>query len=76
MENRFYERMQMTAKETLTGALSTKAHGSWSTLSWDQIKALVFRLQMRIAKAERLGRKGRVKALQRLLTTSFSGKNA
>ena len=64
----------MTAKETLTGALSTKADRSWSTLSWDQIKASVFRLQVRIAKAERLGRKGRVKALQRLLTASFSGK--
>ncbi|MBA2651481.1 MAG: group II intron reverse transcriptase/maturase [Tatlockia sp.] len=37
-------------------------------------KALVLRLQIRIAKAEREGRPGKVKALQRLLTTSFYGR--
>ncbi|WP_032112576.1 group II intron reverse transcriptase/maturase [Candidatus Paracaedibacter symbiosus] len=63
----------MTATQS-TGALSAKADKSWSTINWDQIKAFVFRLQVRIAKAERAGRKGKVKALQRLLTTSFYGK--
>ena len=62
----------MTATQS-TGALSAKADASWSTLK-GRIKASVFRLQVRIAKAERLGRKGKVKALQRLLTTSFYGK--
>jgi RNA-directed DNA polymerase len=38
------------------------------------IKLFVLQLQMRIAKAEREGRKGNVKALQRLLTSSFYGK--
>lgn len=69
----FMKDKQMTAIQS-TGALSAKADTSWSTLNWDQIKAFVFRLQMRIAKAERLGQKGKVKALQRLLTTSFYGK--
>ena len=63
----------MTAIQS-TGALSAKADTSWSTLNWNPIKASVFRLQVRIAKAEREGRKGKVKALQRLLTTSFYGK--
>ncbi|WP_010301934.1 group II intron reverse transcriptase/maturase [Candidatus Odyssella thessalonicensis] len=63
----------MTATQS-TGALSTKADKSWSTLNWDPIKASVFRFQVRIAKVEREGRKGKVKALQRLLTTSFYGK--
>lgn len=63
----------MTATQS-TGALSAKADVSWPTLNWNQIKASVFRLQVRIAKAEREGRKGKVKALQRLLTTSFYAK--
>lgn len=63
----------MTATQS-TGALSAKADTSWSTLNWDQIKASVFRLQVRIAKAKREGRKGKVKALQRLLTSSFYAK--
>lgn len=57
-----------------TGALSAQANTLWSTLNWDHIKASVFRLQMRITKAERLGKKSKVKSLQRLLTSSFHGK--
>jgi len=57
-----------------TGALSAKDDKSWSDLNWNKIKSSVLRLQMRIAKAEREGKKGKVKALQRLLTTSFHGK--
>ena len=43
---------------------------------WDQIdcERQVTRLQARIVKASREGRWGKVKALQRLLTCSFSGK--
>jgi RNA-directed DNA polymerase len=63
----------MTAIQS-TGALSAKADKSWSTLKWGMAKASVFRLQVRIAKATREGRKGKVKALQRLLTTSFYAK--
>jgi RNA-directed DNA polymerase len=57
-----------------TGASSTKPKDGWSTYAWPLIQKHVFRLQMRIAKAEREGRKGKVKALQRLLTCSFYAK--
>ncbi|HHF0523304.1 MULTISPECIES: group II intron reverse transcriptase/maturase [Legionella] len=63
----------MTVKQ-LTGASPTERHQSWQELPWSKINAHVFRLQMRIAKAEREGRTGKVKALQRLLTSSFYGK--
>ena len=46
----------------------------WLTLEWPKLKKHVLRLQMRIAKAEREGKRGRVRALQRLLTCSFSAK--
>ena len=56
------------------GASPTIRHSDWDSIPWSQAKAQVLRLQMRIAKAEREGRRGKVKALQRLLTTSFYGK--
>jgi RNA-directed DNA polymerase len=58
---------------TMTGAAS---HGKsdWNQINWDKVRQTVRRLQVRIAKAVKEGRWGRVKALQRLLTTSFSGK--
>jgi len=49
------EETQMTAE--MTGASSTKQQ--WSQLPWEKIKAHVFRLQTRIAKAEREGRKSK-----------------
>ena len=58
----------------ITGASPTVRKHPWQELSWPTIKADVFRLQMRIAKAEREGKKGKVKALQRLLTSSFYAK--
>ena len=67
------EETQMTV-DLSTGASSTKHPSTWKGLPWSKIKAHVFRLQMRIAKAEREGKKGRVKALQRLLTSSFHAK--
>ncbi|MCX7114315.1 MAG: group II intron reverse transcriptase/maturase [Gammaproteobacteria bacterium] len=63
----------MTVKQ-FAGASPTERHRSWQELPWSTINAHVFRLQMRIAKAEREGRIGKVKALQRLLTSSFYGK--
>ena len=59
---------------SITGASSTNREDNWDTLPWPKIKSEVFRLQMRIAKAERDGRKSKTKALQRLLTTSFYAK--
>jgi RNA-directed DNA polymerase len=74
MENRINEEMQMTATSS-TGASSTEPKDIWSTLEWPKFNKLVLRLQMRIAKAEREGRRGKVRALQRLLTHSFAAKS-
>lgn len=68
------EETQMTAIEISAGASSTLTSKTWDNLSWDKIDKQVTRLQMRIAKAERDGKKGRVKALQRILTSSFYAK--
>lgn len=53
---------------------SSPAEQMWNQANWDHIEAEVKRLQMRIAKAVREGRWGKVQALQRLLTRSHSGK--
>jgi len=46
----------------------------WDQLDWNRSQRQVRRLQARIVKATREGRWGKVKALQWLLTHSFSGK--
>ena len=46
----------------------------WPDIDWAQCIRNVRRLQMRIVKATQVGRWNKVKALQRLLTGSFSGK--
>ncbi|WP_354675259.1 group II intron reverse transcriptase/maturase [Cupriavidus alkaliphilus] len=61
------------AKAPGAGAPS-RAVQMWDQANWSQIEAEVKRLQVRIAKATREGRYGKVKALQRLLTRSHSGK--
>jgi RNA-directed DNA polymerase len=61
------------AKATGAGAPSRSAQ-MWDQVNWSHIEADVKRLQVRIAKATREGRWGKVKALQRLLTRSHSGK--
>ncbi len=47
---------------------------SWDSLPWTRCRHNVKRLQARIVKATEEGRWGKVKALQWLLTHSFSGK--
>ena len=55
--------------------LGAPSSGSlWDRIDWDLITRHVRRLQMRIAKATRERRWGKVKALQRLLTHSFYAK--
>ncbi|MFL9998838.1 reverse transcriptase N-terminal domain-containing protein [Paraburkholderia sediminicola] len=61
------------AKVTGAGASSRTAQ-MWDRANWSDIEADVKRLQVRIAKATREGRWGKVQALQRLLTRSHSGK--
>ncbi len=47
---------------------------AWHQINWRQAERTVRRLQTRIAQATQAGRWGKVKALQRLLTHSLSGK--
>lgn len=47
---------------------------NWNAIDWPKAQRNVRQLQVRIAKAEREGRPGKVRALQRILTHSFSGR--
>ena len=49
-------------------------HQAWDKIPWGECSRRVRRLQERIVKATQAGRWGKVKALQWLLTHSFSGK--
>jgi RNA-directed DNA polymerase len=55
------------------GAVSSEAK-EWYAIDWPTIERNVRRLQVRIAQATKEGRWGKVRALQRLLTHSYSGK--
>jgi len=67
------ETKQMSAVEIPAGAVSNVTM-NWHDIEWDEVHRNVRRLQARIVKATQEGRWGKVKALQRLLTRSFSGK--
>ena len=62
----------MTAN-TFAGAASHN-EVNWRTIDWSAVHRNVRRLQARIVKATQEGKWGKVKALQHLLTHSFSGK--
>ncbi len=49
-------------------------YAQWLSIDWKAIKQHVLKLQMRIAKATREGKQGKVKALQWILTHSKSAK--
>src|SRR3989440_1937194 len=63
----------MTAEQNTAGA---SFHGvtDWHDIDWKSVSHTVRRLQARIVQATKEKRWGKVKALQRLLTHSFSGK--
>ncbi|QIL78321.1 group II intron reverse transcriptase/maturase [Hymenobacter sp. HDW8] len=64
----------MTEEQTSsTGAVSGVV-ADWHALDWQHVNHHVRRLQARIVKATQAGRWGKVNALQRLLTRSFSAK--
>lgn len=63
----------MAAVATQAGAVSHDDK-DWHAINWRSANVNVRRLQVRIVKATQEKRWGRVKALQRLLTHSFSGK--
>jgi len=62
----------MTAKALQAGAVSRVT--DWHAIQWQPINSNVRRLQARIVKATQESRWNKVKALQYLLTHSFSGK--
>ena len=80
LEQSLYEGKQMTASSTTARTVEVGAgapsHSEriWLQAEWHRIQAEVRRLQVRIAKATQESRWGKVKALQRLLTRSHSGK--
>jgi RNA-directed DNA polymerase len=55
------------------GAISSEA-AEWFAIDWPSVYRNVRRLQVRIVKAMKANRWNKVKALQRLLTHSYSGK--
>lgn len=59
---------------TVNVCASSYGSVQWSDIDWAECTRNVRRLQMRIVKAMQVGRWNKVKALQRLLTSSFSGK--
>src|SRR3954453_5406408 len=63
---------QMNAEHAACASSATVEH--WDQVNWNQCERQVARLQARIVKASRESRWSKVKALQRLLTCSFSGK--
>ncbi|HZG47787.1 MAG TPA: group II intron reverse transcriptase/maturase [Allosphingosinicella sp.] len=63
----------MAAEKKPAGAVSHTLD-DWHDLDWRAVNENVRRLQARIVKATKEGRWNKVKALQRLLTHSFSGK--
>jgi RNA-directed DNA polymerase len=64
---------EATTANSSTGASSPTGDG-WHDINWRKVHQNVRRLQARIVKATQEKRWGKVKALQRLLTRSFSGK--
>lgn len=64
------EGKQMNAK----ACAPSNAPKSWDSIDWKAATAYVKKLQMRIAKAQKEGRHGRVQSLQWLLTRSFYAK--
>jgi RNA-directed DNA polymerase len=67
-----HEAKQMTTAQAV-GAVSREA-AEWYATDWQTINHNVRRLQVRIVQATKESRWGRVRALQRLLTHSHSGK--
>lgn len=64
----------MTALNNLMTGASPAYGSSWRQTDWQRAEAEVRRLQMRIAKAVQLGKWGKAKALQWLLTHSHYAK--
>ena len=68
-----HRRQSRLTMATAIGAVSSEA-AEWYATDWQAIQRNVRRLQVRIAQATKVGRWGKVRALQHLLTHSYSGK--
>jgi RNA-directed DNA polymerase len=66
--------MQMTVSEVPDADAALASEDGWHSIDWAKCHLEVRKLQVRIAKATREGRWRKVKALQWLLTHSFSAK--
>jgi RNA-directed DNA polymerase len=66
------EEKQMNVEQSMCAAFSPAER--WERIDWSRCEHKVRRLQERIVKATQEGRQGKVKALQWLLTHSFSGR--
>src|SRR3546814_1556961 len=66
--------MQMTTQEIACAGAPSHESVTWHSIDWAACHREVRRLQARIVKATRQGKHGKVKALQWILTHSFSGK--
>ena len=66
-------RMQMASRGNRDGALIDDAK-KWQSIDWKAAQSEVRRLQVRIAKAVQEGKRGKVQALQWILTHSFHAK--
>lgn len=61
-------------KSAKTDCALEAGHSNWNSIRWKKVERSVRSLQLRIAKATREGKTGRVKALQWMLTHSFEAK--
>lgn len=68
------EAKQMTVEEKITTGAASHQMTGWHAIDWQKAHREVRRLQARIVKATQEGRWGKVKALQHLLTHSYSAK--
>lgn len=69
----YHFNLEREKSSSLTGAPSSNVK-TWKDIDWNQVETEVMRLQMRIAKATKEKRYGKVKALQWLLTHSYHAK--
>ena len=67
------KKQQMNGVQTKCASSQTK-QSNWNSINWDECEATVRKLQVRTVKAQEEKRYGKVKALQRLLVTSFHAK--
>ena len=74
MESILNEEKQMTGTMVKHRLGASSAGAAWDAIKWQTVQTQVKRLQMRIAKATRERRWNKVKALQRLLTSSYYAK--